>query len=1367
MIRRLLITFIINALIVISSPAQQNSLWDSTFHFNHIGANEGLTAEFITHMLKDTRGYLWLCSNAGLIRYDGKDFKQYSFSFKDSTTLSNSRVSHVMEDKEGFLWVSTDQGINRYDYRADQFFRFKHDPNNILTLPSNEIKRSFQDSQGRIWVGSINGLSLLNPVNNTFKNWLFKNKTESGLVIEDIIQDKEDSDILWIASNLGIIQFHISDQSFTQITIPSDLTRNIDLIVNPAAYIIRIIEDDHGALWLANTYAKLFSFNKKMKSWKMFSLTNNDRGGTLSLFQFDSTHIWASGIYSGIKIINTQTGTLTSIDHDPDNPTSPPEQVFHVFRDNEGIIWCSTNYQISKIDPYVNYFKSHKLNLEGEVYTSCETKDYILLALNPRGIIYKLDKQSGELSPLRIEKRFFGKEDRLITSSMIYSKEHDELWLATTAGVLMVDLHKEKTFSFEEYFKIQFERAVSRASCVMEDAEGNLVFSYATDGLFKFSRKDNKLFDLTPILKTGRNAWRNLKIYDIGKDKNGNILLATQSGLQIIDQNHSLIAPAAYIKNGASLQTLKILCIKEDAQHNIWLGTHGNGLFEINYKQQTPSLGRSFSAFDGMADNIIEDIAFDSAHNLWATSHNGLIYIDLNTHTIKNYNQADGLKENNLGGTSLLSSNNGMMYLLGEGKIVSFNPENFPQKKTIPPVYITQINVSRKDSVISFNPHSIVPSFNYSENDISFTFSVLNFSRPKENKYEFQLIGLNDFWTKASEENNTATFTNLHPGDYTFWVRGANQDGTWNKEGAKFHFTILPPLWRTWWAYVGYVLLVTSITIFTWRRIVTRAHLKTLALVKSAEATKLIELDALKSRFFSNISHEFRTPLTLILGPLEKRLEAAKDQADRTELSVMHRNASRLLVLINQLLDFSRLEAGTLKLKCRHAALQPVIQNVSSQFSSMATSKKIHFEIVEREKVVLFFDQDKIEKIISNLLANSFKFTPAPGNITLTLDQHPLSKNFKNGYAEIIVRDTGIGIPAEHLSKIFERFYQVDMSNTRGYEGSGIGLSLTKELVELHHGTIEVSSELNVGTVFTVRLPLGKEHLSDDEIIVISEGQIEQVESPLNPSEISIEPEPDEKLLEDTILIIEDNGDLRSYIRAELRKDFKLIEAENGEEGLKIAIREIPTLVVTDLMMPKKDGLSVCHELKEDERTSHIPVILLTAKADIDSKLRGLQTGADDYMAKPFGMAELRIRIQNLIAIRKKLHTKFARNTTVLPSELSTDSSEGRFLKKLVGVVETHISETTFGVESLAIEMAVSKTQLYRKFQAITGSGPNEFIRHIRLHRAADLLRNKSGNVSEVAYQVGFNNLSYFAKCFKEKFGAAPNEFLKNPPPIN
>lgn len=534
------------------------------------------------------------------------------------------------------------------------------------------------------------------------------------------------------------------------------------------------------------------------------------------------------------------------------------------------------------------------------------------------------------------------------------------------------------------------------------------------------------------------------------------------------------------------------------------------------------------------------------------------------------------------------------------------------------------------------------------------------------------------------------------------------------------------------------------------------------------QAEKIKELDQLKSRFFANISHEFRTPLTLLLGPIEKRLAIATKQADKIELSSMHRNASRMLTLINQLLDLSRLESKTLKLNCRHTDLQPTILSIMSQFSSMADSKAINFEVVNPQPVTLFYDADKLEKIITNLLSNAFKFTPVGGSITLTITQQDPDENFENGYAQIIIADTGTGIETEHLSKIFDRFYQVDMSSTRAYEGSGIGLSLTKELVELHQGSISVTSAPGKGSTFTVKLPLGNNHLNEEEI----ERDHVDLTIPKSNGAVHINI-PENIIIENTIqglprlLLVEDNADLRYYLRENLKQQFNLSEAEDGEKGIATALEEVPDLIISDLMMPKINGLQLCQQLKEDEKTSHIPIILLTAKADVETKLQGYKYGADDYIAKPFQIEEVIVRVENLIANRKRVQEKFARHLTISPNALPVNSIDERFLKRAMELVEKFIGDSSFGVEPFSKEMGVSHTQLYRKLHAITGFNPNEFIRHMRLLRAADLMRQKAGNVADITYQVGFNNLSYFSKVFKEKFGITPIEFLKNPSPID
>jgi signal transduction histidine kinase/DNA-binding NarL/FixJ family response regulator len=530
------------------------------------------------------------------------------------------------------------------------------------------------------------------------------------------------------------------------------------------------------------------------------------------------------------------------------------------------------------------------------------------------------------------------------------------------------------------------------------------------------------------------------------------------------------------------------------------------------------------------------------------------------------------------------------------------------------------------------------------------------------------------------------------------------------------------------------------------------------------QAEKIKDLDQLKSRFFANISHEFRTPLTLLLGPIEKRLNNANDSNDKIELSSMHRNASRMLTLINQLLDLSRLEAGTMKLKYRNTDLESLIVSIMSQFSSMADAKEIHFELVATKPVALYVDQEKMEKIISNLLSNAFKFTPAGGHIIITISQNDSDESFKNGYAEISIEDTGLGIESEHLSKIFDRFYQVDMSSTRAYEGSGIGLSLTKELVEMHQGTISVTSDAGKGSKFIVKLPLGDSHLISPEFDMLAEDMINpKINGVVHSSSLEAVVLDNNIQSLPRLLIVEDNADLRYYLKNNLKVQFTISETENGEEGIAAAIEEIPDIIISDLMMPKINGLQLCQQLKEDEKTNHIPIILLTAKVDVETKLMGYRHGADDYIAKPFQIEELLVRIENLIANRKRIQEKFSRQVTLAPNVLPVNSMDERFLKRAMEVVEKSIADASFGVEPFAQQMGVSHTQLYRKIHAITGFNPNEFIRHMRLLRAADLMRQKAGNVAEITYQVGFNNLSYFSKVFKEKFGLTPTDFLRNP----
>jgi DNA-binding response OmpR family regulator/nitrogen-specific signal transduction histidine kinase len=574
--------------------------------------------------------------------------------------------------------------------------------------------------------------------------------------------------------------------------------------------------------------------------------------------------------------------------------------------------------------------------------------------------------------------------------------------------------------------------------------------------------------------------------------------------------------------------------------------------------------------------------------------------------------------------------------------------------------------------------------------------------------------------------------------------------------------------------------------------------------MKNFEAQKLQEVDHLKSRFFANISHEFRTPLTLILGPLEDVIAKVRDKAVKEELRMMERNAARLLRLINQLLDLSRLESGRMALHASRGDFIAFLKGIVMSFASLAEQQKItlRFEtgaaLANGLPLAIYFDRDKIEKIFYNLLSNAFKFTPEGGEVSvqLSVTSNQLQHNqlITDHWLLITVKDTGIGIPAGELPRIFDRFYQVDSASTREYEGSGLGLALTKELAEQHYGEIEAHSEEGMGSEFIVRLPLGKEHLQPEEIVEeaepssVSSEQLpvvsEQFATTSIESERSGEPDPglrraslagqpatpmgvasdQQQATSDQpiILVVDDHPDVRNYIRKHLEPDYHVTEAKDGQEGVDVAREAVPDLVISDVMMPRLDGYQLCAALKTNEKTSHIPVILLTAKAGEENKLAGLEIGADDYLIKPFSAKELQARAKNLIALRRKLREHLRREGLLRPHEVAVPSVEEVFLRKLMQVTEQHLGDEGFDLEALRRELNMEQKQLYRKIKALTGQTPTEFIRTIRLRHAKQLLEQHAGTVSEIAFQVGFNNLSYFSKCFREEFGQLPSELAKS-----
>ncbi|MEB2778138.1 response regulator [Algoriphagus sp. D3-2-R+10] len=706
--------------------------------------------------------------------------------------------------------------------------------------------------------------------------------------------------------------------------------------------------------------------------------------------------------------------------------------------------------------------------------------------------------------------------------------------------------------------------------------------------------------------------------------------------------------------------------------------------------------------------------------------------------------------------------NNNVLWL-GKEELVRYNLGKESSSNPVHKAYVRKV-VTAQDSILFGGEPSRTnaPKLAYSHDGLRFQFATPTFDGPSANKYQYFLRGFDEKWSEWSNETKKE-YTNVHEGDYQFMVRSRDNYGEIGDYDT-FDFTILPPWYRSWWAYLIYLLLFSG---FLWAILKLRsrqlkAHneaLERLIAVRTSEvqhqanqlkiqALKLQEFDKAKSRFFANISHEFRTPLTLIKGPIEQLEQNFTEKLSMETVKMIRRNANRLLNMVNQLLDLSKIDEGSLKLAPTEGDVYKCLRTASSSFNSHAAQRNMDYR-VEILPTVLWasFDRDKLENIVYNLLGNAFKFSRDGSKISFIAD-------YNEGALLIKVSDAGKGIAIEKLPYIFDRFYQAESGDTREKEGSGIGLSLSKDLVELMDGTITVSSEVDLGTLFTVQLPIQEiktrqKHPIDD---------VPQMEKSLVKRPFALSTSDKRNL--PTVLLVEDNADMLHFIKEHLVKFYKVNEAINGEAGLQKAKADSPDLIITDLMMPKMDGIELCRELKTDVHTSHIPVIMLTAKAGIENKIEGLETGADDYLTKPFDGKELLVRSRNLIEQRQKLRELYGNKEIQLdPRKVTATSIDQKFLEQVLELLETNFSDPEFGVPHMQDALAMSKTQLHRKLKALTNEAPGELLRNFRLKRAAQLLLQKSDSVTQIAYMVGFNNLSYFAKCFKELYGVAPSTY--------
>ena len=1285
--------------------------------FEHLTVEQGLSNSSVMCNIQDSKGFLWFGTFDGLNRYDGYNIKVFENDSNDSSSLSNNHINYIYEDKTGILWIGTNGGgLNKFIREKEQFTHYKHDPDDPASINCNYIWSIFEDSLGVLWIGTgCGGLKKFNREKEQFRNYKHNPEDPTSISndrISSIYEDKHGE--LWIGTKFGgLNKFDREKEQFIHYKYnPDDPTSIGNFLISV------IYEDNTGIFWIGTHGGGLYKFDREKRHFFNYSYDPNDLSSltgndVYSIYEDSSNNLWIGTIDGGLNKFDREKEKFIYYQHNPDDPTSLSNHfVLRIFEDNSRNLWIGTwggglnKYDKSKVQ-FQNY--SHNPNDSNSINNNYVTRIYEDSIGNLwLGTDFGLNKYD-----CKKEQYIFYQNDpndsSSLSSNFIYSICEDN------SGNLWIGNGKLDKFDKKNEIFIHYNKPVQE---IYEDKLGMLWLGIYDVGLSRFDRVTEE-FILYKHDPDDSTSLCNNYINIIFEDKAGMLWIGTQRGLDRFDREKEIFY---HYKNKSddpsSLSSNRIYSIYEDKKGNLWIGTN-NGLNRFDKENEVFVF---FTEKDGLPNNNIYGILADDLGNLWLSTGKGLSKFNTKTETIRNYDVKDGLQSNEFNKGAYFKSRSGEMFFGGVNGFTVFHPVNIKDNPHIPPIVITDFQLLHKSVPVGFdksNNRTILEKsitetkeieLNYEDNVITFEFAALDFHCPEKNKYAYMMEGFNKDWIYTDASRRYATYTNLDPGEYTFRVKGSNNDGIWNEEGTSLKINILPEM---------------------------------------------------RSRFFADISHEFRTPLTLILGPLKQIIEETKDPKTLEEATLAEKSAERLNVLVNQLMDLSRVVTGNLKLQTCAENIVPLLKGLTLSFASLAERKNITLKFKSKKKVLkVFIDKDKVEKIVTNILSNAFKFTEEGGKIDVNVQS-------TNGTAEIRISDTGIGIPKEKLDKIFDRFYQVEEKHKRRGEGAGIGLALTKELVELHKGEIQVESEEGKGTTFTVSIPLGREHLLPEEI---SEERIKK-EEVSTPSVTGVEEDKKEEeeldidLITETekplLLIVEDNADVRTYIRGHLDESYRISEAVDGKDGMDKVLEYIPDLVVSDVMMPKMDGFELCGEIKKDERTSHIPVILLTAKAASEDKIEGLETGADDYIMKPFDAKELQVRIKNLIEQRKKLRERFNKEATIPIKKGKYSQIDEQFLKKAMDVIEKHISEPEFSLDEFGRETGMSRTQLHRKVRALTDHSPHNFIRFIRLKHAAELLIKGAGNVTEIAYDVGFSSLSHFAKAFKEQFGKTPSDYIK------
>ena len=1392
-------------------------LQTKNYKFNNINPDKGLLENTVQTIFQDSQGFMWYGTPNGLYKYDGYNFTAYRNNYRDPFSLSENSVTALFEDKKGLLWIGTEKNLNVLDRKTGKFYSYLNSYNEQKAANKNiRINDIVQGDDGAIWIGTNNGLFEIIENEEVPFSFFFKKidkKIISTLYIS-ALHKRENGEIL-IGTTQGLQRIPPKIQSKDLIQSNEKIHEIQQIKQFDGQNILSFFEDNNNIIWVG-TNKGLFKivYNKFSRTELISRVSLNGLKTTIkNISSDDKGNIWFGTSNDGLFLLDTENNKLKQFKKNAkfDGSQLKSNSISDLYKDQSGILWIGTiTGGLSKID----LFKKNFIHLKQDSNGNASLSDNIINAFYEEsnqevwigtfnGGLNKLFFKDGDI----FFKNISLNSNKSITEK-VFSLCKDNfgyLWVATSSnGLYRLKLDKNNNVIEKTNFNVlntNGNLGTNNIHLLYKDKIGDIwMGSFAGDGLMRFSpQKNGNDLPIVSRYNSAISSKFNLtsnKLTAIYEDKKGILWVGTRGGLNKIyrDNNNEPSEIIQYVHQENDLSSLinnDIFTIQEDYSGTIWIGSFGGGISKI---VNTKKDGKTHTHFvhygekEGLASDAVYGILEDSNKNLWISTNNGISRFNIENNNFKNYNISDGLQARNFRKFAFHKSPSGILYFGGINGFNVFHPNDILDSRFLPKTVITDLKIDNKPVKVSDTiSGEIILSkainfteeieLKYQNGSFSFDFAALQFVSPEQNKYAYMLEGYDDDWIYSDAKRRFVGYSNLNDGNYTFKVKSANKDNLWNDDYAQIKVKVLPPFWKTWWMYIIYLFIFLALLAIYRNYIIEKEKYNTQIKLEKFENEKIKEVHNMKLQFFTNVSHEFKTPLTLILGPLEKLLESDKtSNSVREMLVLMQRNANQLYKLIQQVLEFRKIENNELKLSVSKIDVVNFCKELTASFQLLANKKNIKIVFKSnQDEFIDWFDFDKLEKIVNNLMSNALKFTPEHGKISIkvSVNKNSRSQGFmdlSNNNVEIIVKDTGHGIPKDKLPFIFKRFYQVN-SLDGDHMGSGVGLALTKSLVKLHNGEIFVSSKVTKGTKFIVRLPVGVEYANIDndntefleENELIEDAVFETELEPVQSEAPALNKEGEIKLSKlPLILIVEDQVDMRTFIKSLLSETYQIIEAADGLEGKKLALENIPDLIISDLMMPKMNGKELCAELKNNEITNHIPIILLTAKSSMENRIAGIRTGADAYMSKPFNAGFLEAKIENLLETREFLRKKYKDDDDGLNSEIAGISAfDKQFIEKAEGIIEVNLMNDEFSVIDLGAELAYSRMQLYRKLKSITGLSANEFIRSYRLKKAASLLKETQMNITEILYEVGFTNRSYFTKCFKLKYEKTPKEYRK------